>query len=375
MDHVGLVEAVVSNVAGIAKVLLLPTLIVIFMGGFALRILVYYTVKRNEWFAREFEKRMNKFIESDHPENKISFYVTVKKLMEKTYYELFEVRAIMRRRKLDYVMAPADRLFLLQAGSAFLVKDTLRQIRFLRYGGERPRFVEISKTVFQNNPCFNRVFGILPAAPVNDMLNVLPSIFIIGGIFGTFMGIMKALPELGGMDLANAEATKLTMGAFLTRLSFSMATSIVGIFLSVVMTIINTFLNPERIFMEVVNRFEYSLEFLWQRCDSNMIPDNIANFDENRDAIEALAEYSVDQEIAKHHEKVAKAGDTKPVSDAVHQTAQAMLMNRMAVQQQAQQQSQAIQQAQSRVAPPQATFQQPPMPPAPKKTDGNGEAA
>jgi len=328
VDHVGLVETVVTNISGIAKVLLLPTLLIIFVGGFALRILVYYTVKRNEWFAREFEKRMTKFIEADHPENKLSFYVTVKRLLERTYYELFEVRAIMRRRKIDYVMAPSDRIFLIQAGSAFLVKDSLRQIRFLRYGGERPRFVEISKTVFQNNPCFNRVFGILPAAPVNDMLNVLPSIFIIGGIFGTFMGIMKALPELGGMDLANAEATKLTMGAFLTRLSFSMATSIVGIFLSVLMTIINTFLNPERIFMEVVNRYEYALEFLWQRCENNQVPENIPNFDENRDAIEALAEYSVEQEIAKHHEKVSKLNDTKPVSEAVHQTAQAMMMNR-----------------------------------------------
>lgn len=328
MESVGLVETLVTDVAGIAKVILLPILVVMFFVGVFFRILVYYTVKRNEWFAREFEKRMNKFIESDRPTDRHSFYVTVKRLLERTYYELFEVRAIMRRRKLDYVMAPADRLFLLQAGSAFLVKDTLRQIRFLRYGGERPRFVEISKTVFQNNPCFNRVFGILPAAPVNDALNVLPSIFIIGGIFGTFMGIMKALPELGGMDLANAEATKLTMGAFLTRLSFSMATSIVGIFLSVVMTLVNTFLNPERIFMEVVNRFEYSMEFLWQRCESNEVPADIPNFDENRDAIDALAEYAVEQEVAKHHDKVEKMTETKPVSDAVHKTAQAMMVNR-----------------------------------------------
>ncbi len=328
MESVGLVETLVTDVAGIAKVILLPVLVFMFFVGVFFRILVYYTVKRNEWFAREFEKRMNKFIESDRPTDKHSFYVTVKKLLERTYYELFEVRAIMRRRKLDYVMAPGDRLFLIQAGSAFLVKDTLRQIRFLRYGGERPRFVEISKTVFQNNPCFNRVFGILPAAPVNDALNVLPSIFIIGGIFGTFMGIMKALPELGGMDLANAEATKLTMGAFLTRLSFSMATSIVGIFLSVVMTLVNTFLNPERIFMEVVNRFEYSMEFLWQRCESNEVPADIPNFDENRDAIDALAEYAVEQEVAKHHDKVEKLTETKPVSDAVHKTAQAMMVNR-----------------------------------------------
>ncbi len=327
---IGLIEGIVTNYAGIVKTILLPSLLVFFAIGASLRMLVYYTVKRNEWFAVEFEKRMKKFIEGDVATDRHSFYVTVKRLMEKTYYELFEVRAIMRRRKLDYVMAPGDRLFLVQAGSAFLVKDTLRQIRFLRYGNERPRFVEISKTVFQNNPCFNKVFGIFPAAPVNDMLNVLPGLFIIGGILGTFMGIMKALPELTGMDLTNTEVTKATMDGFLTRLSFSMATSVVGIFLSVCMTMLNTFLNPERIFVEVVNRFEYALEFLWQRCDTNLVPQDIPNFDENRDAIDALAEYSVAQEIAKHQEKVDKLTETKPVSDAVHQTAQNMLLNRMA---------------------------------------------
>jgi hypothetical protein len=119
------------------------------------------------------------------------------------------------------------------------------------------------------------------------------------------------------------------MDGFLTRLSFSMAASAVGIFLSVVMTMLNTFLNPERIFIEVVNRFEYALEFLWQRCDSNLVPADIPNFDENRDAIEALAEYSVAQEIAKHHERIEKLDSTKPVSDAVHQTAQNMMLSRM----------------------------------------------
>lgn len=352
---VGLIETIVKDYAVIIKAMLLPSLLIAFTIGCLLRILVYYTVKRNEWFAIEFEKRMKKFIESDVPTDKHSFYVTVKRLMEKTYYELFEVRAIMRRRKLDYVMAPGDRLFLIQAGSAFLVKDTLRQIRFLRYGGERPRFVEISKTVFQNNPCFNRVFGVFPAAPLNDMLNVLPGLFIVGGIFGTFMGIMKALPELTGMDLTNTEVTKATMDGFLTRLSFSMAASAVGIFLSVVMTMLNTFLNPERIFVEVVNRFEYSLEFLWQRCDTNLVPQDIPNFDENRDAIEALAEYSVAQEIAKHHERVEKLSETKPVSDAVHQTAQQMMLNRMA--------------ANGLQTP------KPTTPPPPKRDDGTGGQA
>jgi len=70
-----------------------------------------------------------------------------------------------------------------------------------------------------------------------------------------------------------------------------------------------------------------------------------------------LAEYSVAQEIAKHHERVEKLNDTKPVSDAVHQTAQAMMMNRMAAT---------------------GTAQKAGTPPPPKRDDGNaggGQAA
>ena len=62
--------------------------------------------------------------------------------------------------------------------------------------------------MFENNPCFRKVFGYIPISVSNDFLAVLPGLFIVGGIFGTFLGIMKALPELGGMEVSDAKRPK-----------------------------------------------------------------------------------------------------------------------------------------------------------------------
>jgi len=273
-------------------------MLTMFVVGVTLRLLIQYTVKREEWFAKEFEKRINRFMDLDKGGSH-GFYNLTKRLLSQTFYELFEVRAIMKRRKLDYIMDPSDRVFLIHSGAARIVRDTLKQIKFLRYGDQHPKFLEISKSVFQNNPCFNRVFGMLPVAPCTAFLNVLPGLFVVGGIFGTFLGIMRALPELGAINLNDADGSKQIMDAFLLRVSFSMSTSVTGIFLSVISQVMNTFIAPEEIFAEIVNRYELALEYLWRRCDNNVLPENIPNFDEHRDPLEALAEFSVERELAR----------------------------------------------------------------------------
>ena len=269
-----------------------------FFAAIGLRTLIYYTVKREKWFADEFEKRVAYFLEGDHNSGPHSFYVTVKRLLEKTFYELFEIRGIMKRRRLDYITDPTDRLFLIQHGSAHLVRDTLRQVRFLRYGNDKPDLLAISKAVFQENACFNKVFGVLPVGLFNDVLNVAPGLFIIFGIFGTFLGIMQGLKGLGGMDLTDVEATKIVMDTFLIKISFSMETSAVGILLSVVSTIFNTVVSPEKLFYKTVSKYERCIDTLWHRCENNILPEQMVHFDEHRDPVEALAEISVTKQLA-----------------------------------------------------------------------------
>ena len=116
---------------------ILPLILVSWVVGFFLRALIYFTVKREDWFARNFEKRTQEFLDHEHENHDApsSFYVIVKKLLEKTYYEIFEVRAILKRRRPDIVMTMSDRVFLIQHGCAILVKDTLKQVRYLKHNG------------------------------------------------------------------------------------------------------------------------------------------------------------------------------------------------------------------------------------------------
>lgn len=273
----------------------------IFMLGAFLRFMIWYTVKRHEWFAREFEKRVAQYMESQVPgqSTKQSFYVLSKKILERTYYEAFEVRDRMMRRQRDKVMRWSDRIWLVKQGCAWLVKDILKQLKFLKWTNDTPKLLHITRATFHHNPCFNRVFGVFPISGLNDIVSILPGLFVVAGILGTFIGIAKGLPELGNMNLADADATKNVMDRFLFEISFAMKSSIFGIAFSLALNMINTTFSPDRVFVSMVDRFESSLDLIWYRADNNDYPSNEKPFDEHKDPQEALAEESINLEIAK----------------------------------------------------------------------------
>ncbi len=273
----------------------------IFMVGAFLRFMIWYTVKRHEWFAREFEKRVAQYMESQTPgvSSKQSFYVLSKKILERTYYEAFEVRDRMMRRNRDKVMRWSDRIWLVKQGCAWLVKDILKQLKFLKWTNDTPKLLHITRATFHHNPCFNRVFGVFPISGLNDIVSILPGLFVVAGILGTFIGIAKGLPELGNMNLTDADATKNTMDRFLFEISFAMKSSIFGIAFSLALNMINTTFSPDRVFVSMVDRFESSLDLIWYRADNNDYPSNEKPFDEHKDPQEALAEESINLEIAK----------------------------------------------------------------------------
>ncbi len=265
------------------------------------RALIYYTVRRHEWFAKEFEKRVNRFIESEVPGTtpNVSFYALAKKNLERTYYEVFEMRDRMKRRKQDPVMALSDRVFLVRQGCAWLVKDILKQLKFLKWTKETPKLLNITKATFQHNPCFNKVFGIFPMTGLNDLISIMPGLFVVAGILGTFIGIAGGLQELGTMNLQDLENTKNIMDRFLHEISFAMGTSIAGIIFSLLSHITNVIMSPERSYVSMIDRFESALDLLWYRADNNEYPSQEQPFDEHRDAVEALAEDSLNKEISK----------------------------------------------------------------------------
>lgn len=276
----------------------------IFLGGVFFRVMMWYTVRRHEWFAREFEKRVNQYVGQEVPSkaSNVSYYSLSKKMLERTYYETFALRDRLHRRRGDSVMSMGDRVFLVKQGCAWLVKDLLKQVKFLKWTKETPKIQHIVKATLQHNPCFNKVFGIIPMGPLNDLLSILPGLFVVAGILGTFVGIAGGLQELGGgMSLQDLENTKNTMDRFLYEISYAMKTSIAGIVFSLAAHIVNVIISPERVYVSLVDRMESSLDLLWYRADNNDFPSQEKPFDEHRDPVEALAEEAVNAEVARHN--------------------------------------------------------------------------
>jgi hypothetical protein len=280
----------------------------VFLVAAVFRWAIYYTISRHELFAREFEKRVYRYL--DKPEtgapNSVSFYVLAKKLLEKTYYETFAARDRKVRENADHVMGLGDRVFFIKQGCAWFVNYTLKQIKHLKWSKESPKLQTITRTTLNHNPCFNKVFGIFPLGGVNDIISILPGLFVVAGILGTFLGIKGGLGQLGGLDLGDIENSKTLMDSFLHEIGFAMSSSIFGITLSLLLHVFNTSYSPERVYISLVDRFESALDMVWYRSDNNTLPDKIENFNENRDPVEALAEEALRLEVTKSQRELAQ---------------------------------------------------------------------
>lgn len=278
---------------------LMPFLLVAFCLAVIVRILITVIINQQRRFVKEFCKRVHLDLYTN-PDMHGSFYDVLKRYLARTYFECFELRARYKRRNSDHVMTIEDRVFLIQDGIIRLIDDFLKHARYLRKdASQQPNFVEISNNVFSSNPVFNRVFGLFSLSRSNEILNILPGIFIVAGIFGTFLGIMKALPELTGMDITNAEASKAVIDSFLIKISFALTTSILGIILSILMSFLNTLLSPESTYMEIVDSFKSATEILWNKAESNQI-DLAKNAESDR---ESEAEDAFELAIANMYAK------------------------------------------------------------------------
>lgn len=291
-------QGALDALVGISSLWLFPLMITLYITAIACRMLVYYTTKRQEWMAMEFEKRVENFIEDRNPESSISFYVITKRLLERTYYELFRVRYTMKRRKPDFLMTMTDRVFLVKQGTAFFVNDILKPLKHIKFNDNgHPKLLSITKKAFARNPSYSKVLGIIPSSSLNDVVNILPGVFIVLGIFGTFVGIMQGLPDLGSMDLKDADGAKALMDQFLIKMAFSMNTSLVGIVFSLTTQFLNAATAPEKVYVNAVDRFEASLDALWHLSSDNELPNNLTDFNENRHPDEVLAEQAVNEDL------------------------------------------------------------------------------
>jgi hypothetical protein len=251
--------------------LIMPIMLTFFFGGIAIRVCLYYVASAESRFAAEFEKRVIHHFNNPDAPKVPSFSRLLRILLTKTHHECYNVRNKYKRRDLDYISSVADRVFMVEDGIVTVVRDSLKQARYMRKEGATPKMIEVSKNVFENNTIFNRLFGVIPVGRLNDILGILPGLFIIGGIFGTFLGISQSLPDLGTMDMGDMNETKRVMDLFLVKISQAMIKSIIGIGFSVIMSVVNTLLSVEGTFYHLINRFANALELVWNETTTNEV--------------------------------------------------------------------------------------------------------
>lgn len=249
---------------------LMAIMISVFFIGVILKFLMYYLLKAEAHFSSAFETRVHRYLNREYPESKKfgKFHEVVDFVLNKTFNESYVARRKMfRKRKEDSTIAVMNSLFLVEFGARSLIDDTLKQTQY-HDNGRAPDFKNIVKYIFGSNPYFNKLWGLIPIGMSNNIFSRLPSLFIIGGIFGTFLGISKGLPALKSIDPGNIAAAQATMGSFLGSMTFAMYSSVVGIFLSVCFTVMNAFLSFNTLYLNLVDRFTGSLELLWKETNA-----------------------------------------------------------------------------------------------------------
>ncbi len=242
---------------------ILPILVTCFFVATITRFAIFYVFYVQLAFTKAFEKRVFDYFAVQQKTEIKSFSDITKHILSRTYHEYFVMRDQYKRRNLDNIASVTDRIFLLPNACKKLSEDLIKRIRKFHARDQDPQFGDIAKFSLEGNPFFEKMMGLIPVQRAHEFLNILPSLFIIGGIFGTFIGISKGLPDLGMMDLSDISSTKKTMDIFLLKISQAMIKSIIGIGLSVSMNFLNTIFSPDSMYFSVISKFAGTLDFIW----------------------------------------------------------------------------------------------------------------
>lgn len=246
---------------------LMTIMLVAFILGIFFKIFSYYLLKRQFFFSSAFETRAHRHLDQKYEESLgiKNFHKLVEYLLQKTFFELYSMRKKqLRKRRGDSSVAVLNSVFLIEKGAQTIIDDTLKQTRYHLEEKKQPDFKSIAKFVFLSNPYFSKLWGIIPISLIDSVLSILPALFVIGGIFGTFLGITQGLPALKTMDPSNVAASQETLSYFLQSMTFAMNSSVIGIFLSVLFTIVNTVFSLNANYTSLVDKYILSLELLWK---------------------------------------------------------------------------------------------------------------
>jgi hypothetical protein len=137
-----------------------------------------------------------------------------------------------------------------------------------------PNFTELTHRLLGQDEKWNKLLGPIPIEGVSRMIDILPGLFIVFGVFGTFVGISMALPEIANIDFNNLESSGSTLTKFVLNTTFAMKTSIAGIFFSVILTMLNTFSPIKDVRGRIFKQIETTMHALWYHVQQSREAEN-----------------------------------------------------------------------------------------------------
>lgn len=126
-----------------------------------------------------------------------------------------------------------------------------------------PNFTELTHRIMSQDPHWTKVMKHFPIDGVSRMIDILPGLFIVLGVFGTFIGISMALPEIANINFDDLAGSEQTINNFVLNVTYAMKTSIAGIFLSMTLTVLNTMSPIRQTRARVFKKVETALQMLW----------------------------------------------------------------------------------------------------------------
>ena len=223
-------------------------------------------------FARELEKNLKKDVARFMSPEEIK--TSISDLLDKIIGHLPERSLRFRKKKEDEKRKESK----FGAKKVVTIRDFVGGKRSLAHGilteinsfqsQFPPNFHELSYRIMGKDENWVKLFGQIHIDKVSKMIDIMPGLFVVIGIFGTFIGIGMALPEIAKIDLSNLEASSGVLNNFVLHVTFAMKTSIAGILFSLILTVLNALFPIKKVRNAIQGKVENSLEMLWYNYHS-----------------------------------------------------------------------------------------------------------
>ena len=230
-----------------------------------LRMVAYYSNKRNDGYFSTLSREINILIEKDKEEktqvsdvetylnhflSRVSDKLPNRSLRFKKQSKLPSTNGKMI--SIDgYLSGRENFVNILKSESGIFKLET------------PPNFSELTHRILDQDQNWSTILKKLPIDGISRIIDIMPGLFVVFGVFGTFVGISMALPEIANIDFNNIESSGEILAAFVTKTAYAMETSLAGIVFSVIMTVMNSLFPIKDVRHRIIKKVETSLQTLW----------------------------------------------------------------------------------------------------------------